>query len=170
MTQDTASPTGTRPTGPSAPPLRLRLDPAPSRKGMLDGAWWPHSRDPNVELPGLLAGLGSRLGVITRVALNIDAWDSAPPRLVAGGRTVHVGWFRGMDAHTNGVTRNRWDRFVLLVIPPEATSTAAATSMAMAAKGQIGTRPADILAASGIAVGDEVQHGPLPGTPQSPAR
>jgi hypothetical protein len=158
MTQDTVLPSITQPTGPSAAPLRLRLDPAPSREGVLDGAWWPHSRDPSAELPDLIAGLGSRLGVITRVALNIDAWDSAPRRLVAGGRAVHVGWFRTMDAHTISVTRNRQDRFVLLVIPPEATTAAAATAMAMAAKRKISTRPADILAASGIVVAEEVPH------------
>jgi Family of unknown function (DUF5994) len=56
--------------------------------------------------------------VISRVALNPDAWDSAPRRVVIDGRRVHVGWFRAMNAHTVGVTGAFGDRFVLLVVPP----------------------------------------------------
>jgi hypothetical protein len=40
--------------------------------GAVDGGWWPRSRDPDAELPGLIAGLDSSLWPITRVALNLD--------------------------------------------------------------------------------------------------
>jgi Family of unknown function (DUF5994) len=146
----------------SAPPgLRLRLDPALAREGVLDGGWWPRSRDPDAELPDLIAGLDSSLGAITRVALNLDAWDSSPRRVAIDGRRVHVGWFRAMNAHTIGVTRAFQDRFVLLIVPPEATPAAAAMAMAMAADATNSARPADILAASGIADDDTVPHAPV---------
>jgi Family of unknown function (DUF5994) len=142
------------PAGQSAPAARLRLDPTLAGRGSLDGGWWPRSRDPEAELPDLIAGLESSLGVITRVALNLDAWDSAPRRLVIDGRRVHVGWFRAMNADTVGVTGALRDRFVLLVVPPQATPAGAATAMAMAADPASSVRPPDLLAASGITTGE----------------
>jgi Family of unknown function (DUF5994) len=146
--------TAAPPAGQSAPPARLRLDPTLAGRGSLDGGWWPRSRDPEAELPDLIAGLESSLGMITRVALDLDAWDSAPHRLVIDGRRVHVGWFRAMNAQTVGVTGAFGDRFVLLVVPPQATPAAAATAMAMAADPASSVLPADLLAASGITTGE----------------
>ena len=154
-TTDTDRTTAVPPTGQSAPQgLRLRLDPTLARGGTLDGGWWPRSRDPDAELPDLIAGLDSSLGVITRVALNLDAWNGAPHRVAIDGRRVHVGWFRAMNAHTIGVTSASRDRFVLLVVPPEAPAAGAATAMAMAADPTNNARPADLLAASGIGAQD----------------
>jgi hypothetical protein len=152
MTSDSSDRTiAVPPPGQSAPQgLRVRLDPTLARRGSLDGGWWPRTRDPEVELPDLVRGLESSLGVITRVALNPDAWDSAPRRLAVDGRRVHVGWFRAMNADTIGVTNASRDRFVLLVVPPQATPAAAATAMAMAADATNSARPADLLAASRI--------------------
>src|SRR4029453_2785247 len=112
--------TAPAPTPPSAPPgLRLQLDPTMAGTGAVDGGWGSRSRDPDAELPGLIAGLDSSIGPITRVALNLDAWDSAPRRVAVDGRRVHVGWFRHMDAHSVGLTRAAQDRVVLLVVPPQ---------------------------------------------------
>ena len=143
--------TAVPPIGPSAPPgLRLRLDPTLSNGGVLDGGWWPRSRDPDAELPGLIAGLESAVGPITRVALNLDAWDTAPRRIAVDGRRLRVGWFRHMDPHMIGVTRAFQDRLALLVVPPQATTAAAGIAMAMAADPTNSARPADILVAAGI--------------------
>jgi hypothetical protein len=121
MTAATSTSTTAPPTRPPAPPgLRLQLDPAMAGTGAVDGGWWPRSRDPDAELPGLIAGLDSSLGPITRVALNLDAWDTAPRRVA------------------------------LLVIPPQATTAAAGSAMATAAEGANSAGPADILAAAGI--------------------
>jgi hypothetical protein len=152
-----------QPAAPS-PPLRLPPD-CRGRRGCgcgwtprwparepWTGGWWPRSRDLDAELPGLVAGLDSSLGPITRVALNLDAWDTAPRRVAVEGRRVRVGWFRHMDAHTIGVTRAAQDRVVLLVVPPEATSAAAGIAMAMAADAADSAGAADILAAAGISV------------------
>ena len=155
--------TAPAPTRPPAPPgLRLQLDPRMAGTGAVDGGWWPRSRDPDAELPGLIAGLESSLGPITRVALNLDAWDSAPRRVAVDGRRIRVGWFRGMDAHTIGVTRAFQDRLALLVVPPQATMAAARTAMAMAADATNSAGPADILAASGITAEDSPSMPPRP--------
>jgi hypothetical protein len=151
MTAATSTPTTAASTRPSAPPgLRLQLDPTMAGTGAVDGGWWPRSRDPDAELPGLIAGLDASLGPITRVALNLDAWDSAPRRVAVDGRRVRVGWFRQMDAHTVGLTRAAQDRVVLLVVPPQATTAAAQIAMAMAADAADSAGPADILAAAGL--------------------
>jgi hypothetical protein len=153
MTAATSTPiTAPLSARPPAPPgLRLQLDPTMAGTGAVDGGWWPRSRDPDAELPGLIASLDASLGPVTRIALNLDAWDTAPRRVAVDGRRVRVGWFRHMDAHTIGVTRAGQDRMTLLVVPPEATTAAAAEiAMAMAADAANGAGPADILAAAGI--------------------
>jgi hypothetical protein len=142
------APLSTRP--PAPPGLRLQLDPTMAGTGAVDGGWWPRSRDPDAELPGLIAGLDSSLGPITRLALNLDAWDTAPRRVAVDGRRVRVGWFRQMDAHTIGVTRAPQNRISLLVVPPQATTAAAQIAMAMAADAANSAGPADILAAAGL--------------------
>jgi Family of unknown function (DUF5994) len=156
MTPDSSDRTTAVPSAGQSTPQgpRLRLDPTLARRGILDGGWWPRSPDPEAELPDLLRGLESSLGVITRVALNPDAWDSAPRRVVVDGRRVQVGWFRAMNADTIGLTRASRDRFVLLVVPPQATAEAAAAAMATAADATSSVRPADLLAASGIGAQD----------------
>jgi hypothetical protein len=150
------------PTRPPAPPeLRLQLDPTMAGTGAVDGGRWPRSRDPDAELPELIAALDASLGPVTRVALNLDAWDTAPRRVAVDGRRVRVGWFRHMDAHTIGVTRAAQARVVLLVVPPQATTAAAQIAMSMAANAANSAGSADILAAAGI--GDE---NPGPYAPQ----
>jgi hypothetical protein len=156
MPSDSDPTTAVPPIGPSARPgLRLRLDPTMAGTGAVDGGWWPRSRDPDAELPGLIAGLDSSLGPVTRVALNLDAWDTAPRRVAVDGRRVHVGWFSHMDAHTIGVTRASQDRVALLVVPPQAITAAAEIAMAMAADAANNARPADILAAARIVSEDD---------------
>jgi hypothetical protein len=149
--------TAAPPAGPSASSgLRLRLSPT-AGAGILDGGWWPRSRDPDTELPELIAGLESTLGPITRVALNLEAWDRASRRVVVDGRWVRVGWFRTMDACMIGVTRAFQDRLALLVVPPEAAGQAAQRAMAMAADATNSAGPAAILAAAGINAEDDAR-------------
>jgi hypothetical protein len=132
------SATSTLTTAPAAIPppapaeLRLQLDPTMAGTGAVDGGWWPRSRDPDAELPGLIAGLGScsSLGPITRVARNLDTWDTAPRRVA------------------------------LLVVPPQATTAAAGVAMAMAADAASSAGPADILAAAGAGGEDPDPNAP----------
>jgi hypothetical protein len=152
------APPPTRPPAPTG--LRLQLDPTMAGTGHVDGGWWPRSRDPDSELPVLIAGLESSVGPITRVAVNLDAWDTAPRRVAVDGRRVRVGWFRHMDAHTIGVTRASQGRLALLVVPPEAPAAAAGIAMAIAADATNNARPADILAAARIGARDSTRQAP----------
>jgi Family of unknown function (DUF5994) len=146
MTAATSTPTtAPPPTRPPAPPgLRPQLEPTRAGTGAVDGGWWPRSRDPDAELPGLIASLDASVGRITRVALNLDA-------------------------HTIGVTRALQDRMTLLVVPPQATTAAAEIAMAMAADAANGAGPADILAAAGIGGEDPGPTSPQRRLSQRPA-
>ena len=169
MTVNTSDRTTATPSEhPAALAPRFRLDPALSREGVLDGAWWPRSRDPDVELSVLIAALDSRLGRVSRVALNMTSWDSAPRRLTRSDRGYPVGWFRTMDADMITVTTAEQRRFALLVIPPQAPAAAAAIAMAMAVIGKLSLRPAKILMASGLPAAGDTTRLPLQ-LPSAPA-
>ena len=157
MPPDRDHPSMAIPTGPpttTSPGPRVRLDAAQASQGILDGGWWPRSSDPAAELPELIAGVRAQLGVVTRVALNLTAWDSTPSRVAVGDRIIAVGWFHAVDAHTISLTRDDHSRVTLLVVPPQATAAAAAVALAMAAEGKDSKQPAAILAASGVTAVD----------------
>ncbi|MGW7367267.1 DUF5994 family protein [Streptomyces sp. NPDC054841] len=118
----------------TSPPARLSLTPAGSVPGLLDGAWWPRSRDLSRELPALIDVLDACWGRITRVTVNPAHWPVIPRKVPVAGHTVHVGWFKGEQDPNKLIllsyTAGRWD---LLVIPPETGAAAAARLMAAAA-------------------------------------
>ncbi|WP_407698506.1 DUF5994 family protein [Streptomyces cyaneochromogenes] len=111
----------------------LRLETTASREGILDGAWWPRSRDIGAELPALLSALTGHLGPLTRVGLDATAWDGLPTRIVVDDRVVHIDSFPVGDS-TVLITRGETDVFSLLVVPPDATPEAAHAAMAQAAR------------------------------------
>ncbi|MDI9887386.1 DUF5994 family protein [Streptomyces sp. HNM0645] len=115
-------------------PARLSLTPMGSAPGLLDGAWWPRSRDLSRELPDLVDVLDACWGRITRVTVNPTHWSVIPRKVAVAGHKVHVGWFANeQDPHKLillSYTSGRWD---LLVIPPETDAAAAARLMAAAA-------------------------------------
>jgi virginiamycin B lyase len=80
------------PTRPSAPPgLRLQLDPTIAGRGAVDGGWWPHSRDPDAELSGLIAGLdSSHIGRIDHGRGGVEVVE--PPTGDQGARRVWSDW------------------------------------------------------------------------------
>jgi hypothetical protein len=130
-----------------ADPVRLTLiDPAAPRT-MLDGAWWPRSRSLGEELPGLVEELGRRGVRVTRVAYNPDAWDTAPRRMAADGRTIRLGWFRSIDPQlldlTGDTNRSRVD---LLVVPPDTAAAAARQAFADASDRANRRTPTAVLA------------------------
>ncbi|MFD5436600.1 DUF5994 family protein [Kitasatospora sp. NPDC127067] len=127
----------------------LRLETTQSREGILDGAWWPRSRDVGVELPGLVRALTEHLGPVARVGLDTAAWDDVPARLVVDGRSVHIDRFPVGD-DTVIVTRGDHDHFSLLVVPPQASQEAALAAMARAVKAGGSDSARQILVATGI--------------------
>ncbi|MER6413470.1 DUF5994 family protein [Streptomyces humidus] len=111
----------------------LRLETIPSREGVLDGAWWPRSRDMGAELPALLSALVAHLGPVTRVGLDTTAWEDLPTRIVVDDRVVHIDSFPVGD-DTVLITRGDRDIFSLLVVPPDAAPDAARAAMAQAVR------------------------------------
>ncbi|MFF4903695.1 DUF5994 family protein [Streptomyces sp. NPDC001260] len=126
----------------------VRLETTTDRQGVLDGAWWPRSRDIAAELPALITALTDLLGPVTRVGLDTDAWDELPRRLVVGDRVVRVDSFPVGD-DTVLITRGEADHFSLLVVPPHATPEAARAAMAAAVRADNVTRAAQILIDTG---------------------
>ncbi|MFE2972111.1 DUF5994 family protein [Streptomyces sp. NPDC059340] len=129
----------------SPPPLRLQLAPPGTAPALIDGAWWPRSRDLTAELPALTAVLDPLWGRITHVTVNPTFWSVIPHRVPVHGHVVKVGWFRAeQDPHKLllfSYTVGRWD---LLVIPPETSAVTAARLMTTA------TEPSWSLTASGL--------------------
>ncbi|SCG80480.1 hypothetical protein GA0070609_6466 [Micromonospora echinaurantiaca] len=134
------------------PTARLRLADPPSSRAMLDGGWWPTSRDPVVELCSLVTALtAQRGGVIERIMLDPAAWDRHPRRIGVGGAVVRVGWFTTLGTGLVIVTGRRDLRIDLTVTAPETTHDVAMAAMLAASS------PASTTRAAGI-----------PPTPQSP--
>ncbi|MEV0262460.1 DUF5994 family protein [Streptomyces sp. NPDC050617] len=115
------------------PPLRLSLKPPGPQSGLLDGAWWPHSRDLARELPSLTDLLDPLWGRIARVTVNPTYWPVIPRKVPVNGHVVKVGWFRAeQDPHQLLLLSARVGRWDLLIIPPETGAAAAARLMAAA--------------------------------------
>jgi Family of unknown function (DUF5994) len=85
---------------------------------------------------------------VRRVAYNPDAWEAAPRRLAADGRTIRLGWFRSIDPQllnlTGDVGRRRLD---LLVVPPGTTAAAAQRAFSAATDRANHDAPTALLAA-----------------------
>lgn len=142
----------------------VRLTTTHERQGILDGAWWPRSRDVAAELPGLITALTERLGPITRIGLDSAAWDRLPTRITVDERTVHIDSFAVGDG-TALVTRGDQDLFALLVVPPETPVEAARAAMAEAVQAGNPKQARQILIDTVVdRPGQEihVEHEPLP--------
>lgn len=138
----------------------LRLETTHSRGGVLDGAWWPRSRDIGAELPVLISALTEHLGPVTRVGLDAGAWEELPTRLIINDRVVHIDSFPVGD-DTVLITRGDRDHFSLLVIPPHATPDAARAAMARAVRADNDAQAEQIL----IDTGTDRARPPVPDGP-----
>lgn len=120
----------------SPPPARICLKPPTEHPGMVNGAWWPRSRDLAAELPALVAALDPAWGRINRVTVNVHMWPEIPRKVPTGSHVVRVGWFDAeQDPHdlcllSYSYAPYRWD---LVVVPPETDPERAAHLMASAA-------------------------------------
>ncbi|MEU2547175.1 DUF5994 family protein [Streptomyces roseolus] len=137
-----------------APPLpaRLVLTPKSPLAGLLDGAWWPRSRDLAAELPPLVDALEERYGRITRVLVNPTRWPAVPHKVPVPGHTVHVGWFTEQDPDKTILLSYTTGRCDLLVVPP-GTEPATAARLMTAASVPGGTRAAAALMSDEAATG-----------------
>ncbi|MFG2309958.1 DUF5994 family protein [Streptomyces sp. NPDC048566] len=122
-----------RPAPVAAPPARLVLKTDGPSRGLLDGAWWPRSRDLLRELPALTDALDPVWGRITRIAVNPEHWPVIPRKVPVNGHVVKVGWFTPeIDPHKLLLLSYGTGRWDLLVIPPETGAQSAARLMAAA--------------------------------------
>jgi hypothetical protein len=143
---------------PAAPRLKFRRE--VSRRAILDGAWWPHSHDPVVEVSNLVAALDARQVTATKIMLNPAGWDSHPRRIEVAGRTVRIGWFTTLDAELLIATTGGDQRVDLLVVSPDAPSASAEAAMTTASGGP------DALTAAAVREATSAQT-PEPPTSQS---
>ncbi|MFI9568335.1 DUF5994 family protein [Streptomyces rishiriensis] len=132
-------------SSPTSSPLRLALAPIGTRPALLDGAWWPRSRDLGAELPALTSALDPLWGRITRVTVNPTLWPVIPRTVPVAGHVVKVGWFLPeQDPHELLLLSYRVGRWNLLVVPPRTDAASAAWLMA-AASDPLGTSTASRL-------------------------
>lgn len=130
---------------PASPLLRLSLAPAGTPPSLLDGAWWPRSRDLGAELPALTAVLDPLWGRITRVTVNPAHWPVVPRKVPVAGHVLKVGWYRAeQDPHELMLLSYRAGRWNLLVVPPQTPPDTAAWLMA-AGSDPLGTSTASRL-------------------------
>ncbi|MER5544432.1 DUF5994 family protein [Streptomyces sp. NPDC001118] len=130
---------------PSSSPLRLTLAPAVAPPALIDGAWWPRSRNLTEQLPALVECLDPLWGRITRVAVSRTFWPVIPGEVPAHGHMVRVGWSNaGQDPHKLLLLSYTFGCWNLLVIPPETDPATAARLMVTA------TDPSRNLTASGL--------------------
>ncbi|WP_051366061.1 DUF5994 family protein [Hamadaea tsunoensis] len=103
-------------TPPSTP--RLQLEPTGSRLSLLDGGWWPRSTDPVAELPGLVLAIDKLRGLVSRLVLNAEFWDSRPGRLRVADRVLRLGYFASQPVSLLTALCDNGERVDLLVVAP----------------------------------------------------
>jgi hypothetical protein len=113
-------------------PLRLALTPG-DRKQVLDGAWWPHSRDLPTELADLVDHFPTERARISRVVFSPPDWDGAQRRVQVEGRHVKAGSFPSDDTHVVVLRTSDRTYLTLLVVPPTYTTTQGEEAMLAAA-------------------------------------
>jgi uncharacterized protein DUF5994 len=119
---------------PSERDVRLRMKPPAAPTGVVDGGWWPRSRDLAEELPAILTELWERLGGVGRVAYNLTAWPGAPRRLQLHARVVRLAGYHSQNRHSLDLVGGVERRITtLLVIPLDARPEAAEAALAAAA-------------------------------------
>ncbi|MEU1103099.1 DUF5994 family protein [Streptomyces tibetensis] len=141
----------------ATPVARLALKTNGPSRGLLDGAWWPRSRDLLSELPSLTDVLDPLWGRITRIAVNPEHWPVIPRTVPVDGHIVKVGWFTPeIDPHKLLLLSYGTSRWDLLVIPPETGAESAARLMAAASD-----HDGSPLTASALIAADEARRGVL---------
>ncbi|GAA3060172.1 DUF5994 family protein [Pseudonocardia yunnanensis] len=108
--------------------LRLTVKPTAPATGVVDGGWWPRSRNLAAEVPALLSALADRLGAIEGVSYNPDDWEPTPSKIIAGGGRIRLGGYRSQRRDTIDVY-GRGQLVTLLVVAPEATAPVAQAAL-----------------------------------------
>lgn len=121
---------------------RLNLHPVLDRRAVVDGAWWPYSRDAAAELPALIAAVDQRLGRTTlRVGVHQDAWRHIPRHIPARGRQIRIGWSGHTDPRVITLLFACGEPVVLLIIPPDTPPRAAGATLKLTTQDITGLTP-----------------------------
>jgi len=113
--------------------LRLHLEPTGSSVDLLNGAWWPHSTDASVELPGLVLAIDGIHGEVIAIRLGADGWRQGPPEVRVGRRVIGVAYFASQPASLMTALYAHGDHINLLVVAPKTAEIDAGTAMVWAA-------------------------------------
>lgn len=105
--------------------LRIQLKPILGQ-GLLDGAWWPRSRNLATELQTLADHWPEHDTRIARALYSEADWDDPPRRVLSRGSNIPAASFPHEDSHMIVLTMaGSRRRISLLVIPPDTTPDAA---------------------------------------------
>ncbi|MFE2076283.1 DUF5994 family protein [Streptomyces misionensis] len=147
----------------AAPAARLALKTDGTSRGLLDGAWWPRSRDLLSELPALTGVLDPLWGRITRIAVSPEHWPVIPREIPVRGHTVKVGWFTSeIDPHKLLLLSYGTGRWDLLVVPPGTGAESAARLLAAASDHDGPPLTASALIAAELIATEEARHAVSP--------
>lgn len=140
MTTSDAFP-ATRKAGPGRVPLRLSLA-ASGARGLLEGTWWPQSRDLDTEAAELVNNFPETHERVERLEYSAPHWDIPAREVNASHGWIQAEASRRDDAHTVALTMSSGRLVRLLVLPPEMVESDARLLMHPAAskQGQVGDR------------------------------
>lgn len=123
--------------------LRLRLKPAGSNRGVVQGAWWPRSTVLSAELPSLLPALSHRFGPIRRVRYHAADWFNASlPAACVDGVDVED---TASSPHVLSLSGPDFDELTLLVVPPYTEAARAYEAVVSAANAGDASTPERLL-------------------------
>ncbi|HEX6246682.1 MAG TPA: DUF5994 family protein [Nocardioidaceae bacterium] len=98
-------------------PLRLQLSGAPGH-AVLDGGWWPHSREIDIELADLVDQFPEGTGCVARALYSRPDWDGQPHRIRVTRGWLKTGSFPGDNTRMVVLTMATGEQLRLLVVPP----------------------------------------------------
>jgi hypothetical protein len=115
-------------------------------QGSVDGAWWPYSRNLEVELADLIDHFPADAGHVRRVLFSRPDWQSFPRRVAIGRGFIKTGSFPADDTHLLVLKLSTGAQLNVLVIPPETPPEAARAILLRAATASDKSSPSSLLA------------------------
>lgn len=129
--------------------LRLAITAKLVASNRLDGAWWPFSDDPTVELPALVKAVAARFGWIRTVLLSSEDWTPLPAGWALAERpSPRIDCSRRHQRHMVSLSRDDGRQIGLLLIPPNENPAVSRTAMHFAAAADNGRSAAETLFAA----------------------
>jgi hypothetical protein len=98
-------------------PLRLRMAPDPGA-GVMDGGWWPRSRELVSELGELVDHLPVEHGRVVRASFSPPDWDTSSRGIPTATGAIKAGSSAQDNAHLIVLTLADRRTLQLLVVPP----------------------------------------------------